>query len=453
MPAGAQQLWNNATGGTFTLSVTVNGQIETAGPLAFNVTAPEFQAALDALPGVQASVTGAGTAADPWLLSGVSGLTVNDQGLAGGSGTVGALASGEERLWNTAGGGTFTITATVNGTAETTGALAYNATAGTLQTALNTLAGVQATVTGAGTSANPWVITGTGVSNLATNDAGLSFQSTQQAEPTGALELFNSASGGTFTISAVKGGTTQVTSPLDFNTSADQVQAALDALAGVKTTVTGGGTATDPWIITGTGFTSLTVNDSSVTTTIQAAPAGASALFNNATGGTFTISATTTGGTKTTASINYNATAADVQTALNKLTGVTTAVTGAGTAADPWIISGTGFTALSVTDTLTGTGAKSTLAAVAAGAQQLSKSSSTGAFTIQMTVNNVPRQANLPAGINAAGLQAALNAHGFQRLGDRDRAGHDRRPVVNQRLRGLNDHGGPVRPDRGQQHA
>ncbi len=257
VPAGAQQLWNNATGGTFTLSVNVSGQIETAGPLAYNVTAPQLQAALDALPGVQASVTGAGTAADPWLFSGVSGLTANDQGLVGGSGTVGAVATGEELLWNTASGGTFTITATENGTAETTGPVAYNAAAGALQTALNMLAGVQATVTGAGTAASPWVITGTGVSDLATNDAGLSFQSTQQAEPAGALQLFNSASGGTFTISAIKGGTTQVTSPLDFNTSAGQVQAALDALAGVQATVTGGGTAGDPWIITGTGFSSL----------------------------------------------------------------------------------------------------------------------------------------------------------------------------------------------------
>ena len=164
VPAGAQQLWNNATGGTFTLSVSVGGQIETAGPLAFNVTAPQLQAALDALPGVQASVTGAGTAADPWLFSGVSGLTANDQGLVGGSGTVGAVATGEELLWNTASGGTFTITATENGTAETTGPVAYNAAAGTLQTALNMLAGVQVTVTGAGTTASPWVITGTGVS-------------------------------------------------------------------------------------------------------------------------------------------------------------------------------------------------------------------------------------------------------------------------------------------------
>ncbi len=51
---------------------------------------------------------------------------------------------------------------------------------------------------------------------------------------------------------------------------------------------------------------------------------------------------------------------------------MTATVTGAGTAADPWIISGTGFTVTSVDDSsLTATGAKSTLAAVPSGAQQI----------------------------------------------------------------------------------
>ncbi len=453
VPALAQQLWNNATGGTFTLSVDVSGQIETAGPLAYNVTTPELQAALDALPGVHASVTGAGTAADPWLITGVSGITVSDQGLQAGSATVATVAAGEERLWNLADGGTFTITATAGGTAETTGSLAYNAGSGAVQTALNMLAGVQVTVTGAGTAGDPWVIIGTGVSNLATNDAGLSFQNTQQAEPTGAMELFNDATAGTFTISADVNGTTEVTDPLDFDTSSGQVQAALDALAGVHATVSGGGTASNPWIITGTGFSSLAVNDSSVTTTVQPAPAGAHELFNNATGGTFKISATTTGGTETTAAINYNATAATVQTALNNLMGVTTLVTGAGTAADPWIISGTGFTALSVTDALNGTSAKSTLTAVPAGAQQLSVSSSAGAFTIQMTVNNVSQQANLPAGIGAAGVQSALDAMGSSVSATVTGLGTTADPWLISGSGVSTITAAAVRPVRGQQHA
>ena len=141
VPTGAKQLWNNAAGGSFTLSVNVSGQIETAGPLGFNATAPELEAALDGLPGVQANVTGAGRSTDPWLISGVSGLTVNDEGLTGGSGFVAAVADGEELVSNTASGGTFKITAIVGGTAETTGTLAYNASASDVATALNKLAG------------------------------------------------------------------------------------------------------------------------------------------------------------------------------------------------------------------------------------------------------------------------------------------------------------------------
>ncbi len=410
VPAGAKQLWNNATGGSFTLSVNVGDQIETAGPLDFNATAPELEAALNALPGVQASVTGVGTSADPWLISGVSGLTPNDQGLTGGSGFVAAVADGEELVSNTASGGTFTITATLGDTPETTGALAFNASASAVATALNKLKGVQVTVTGAGTRANPWVISGTGVSNLATNDAGLTFQSTLQAEPTGAMELFNNATSGTFTISADVSGTIEVTGPLKYNASSDQVQAALDALAGVSATVSGGGTSSNPWIITGTGISKLSVNDSSVTPTINAAPAGAQELFNNATGGTFTISVKVNTTTETTAGINYNASASAVETALNKLMGVTATVTGSGTAADPWIISGSGFTVTSATDTLTPTGAASTLTAVPTGAQQLSVSSTSGAFTIQMTPNFVPEEATLPATATAAQLQTALDA-------------------------------------------
>ncbi len=392
--------------------MNVSGQIETAGPLDFNATAPELEAALDGLPGVQANVTGVGTAADPWLISGVSGLTVNDKGLTGGSGFVAVVADGEELVSNTASGGTFTITTTLSGTAETTGTLAYNASASDVATALNKLMGVQVTVSGAGTVANPWVITGTGVSNLATNDAGLTLQSTLQAEPAGAQELFNNATGGTFTISADVGGTIEVTAPLNYNVSSDQVQAALDALDGVSATVSGVGKSSNPWIITGTGFSTLSVNDSSVTATISAPPAGAQEVYNtDATGGTFTISVKVNTTTETTAGIAYNATASALATALNKLANVTATVTGAGSAADPWIISGTGFTVTSVDGTsLTGSGATSTLTAVPTGAQQLSTSSTSGAFTIQMTPNFVPREATLPAGTSASQLKAALDA-------------------------------------------
>ena len=79
-------------------------------------------------------------------------------------------------------------------------------------------------------------------------------------------------------------------------------------------------------------------------------------LWNTASSGTFTISASVNGGAaQTTAySLNWNATAAQVQNALNLLTGVSVSVTGLGTAANPWVIVGTSKVTLTANDSLTG---------------------------------------------------------------------------------------------------
>ena len=174
-PAGASLLWNSATGGTFTLSLTVNGQVVTTGPIAYNASAAGVQTALDNLAGVQAAVTGSGTQADPWLIggTGLSSFTTDDSLLTGGASTVQAVPAGAQWLWNHATGGQFTLSVIVNGQTETTAPIAYNASAAAIQAALNALTGVRATVTGLGTPADPWLITGTGVSGLTTGDSGL----------------------------------------------------------------------------------------------------------------------------------------------------------------------------------------------------------------------------------------------------------------------------------------
>ena len=84
-PAHAQLLWNTASGGTFTASVQVGITTETTGAISYNATAAAVAAALNALSGVSAVVTGGGTATDPWVISGLTtALTTNDSGLAGG---------------------------------------------------------------------------------------------------------------------------------------------------------------------------------------------------------------------------------------------------------------------------------------------------------------------------------------------------------------------------------
>ena len=83
-PAGSQQLSNNATGGTFTLTVTVNGTPETTAAINYDADAADLQAALDDLQGVSAQVVNAGP--DAWIISGAV-VAVTDS-LSGGHSTL-----------------------------------------------------------------------------------------------------------------------------------------------------------------------------------------------------------------------------------------------------------------------------------------------------------------------------------------------------------------------------
>ncbi|MGC1718966.1 MAG: hypothetical protein WA746_08265, partial [Isosphaeraceae bacterium] len=137
--AGTQAVWNNATGGSFTLSTTVNGQTVTTAPIAFNANAAVMQTALAPLLGGTLTVTGSGTQADPWLISatGLGPLTANDSQLTRGVTTLKPVPLGPQQVWTSATGGTFTLSAIVNGQIKTTGPIDYNASAAALQTALS----------------------------------------------------------------------------------------------------------------------------------------------------------------------------------------------------------------------------------------------------------------------------------------------------------------------------
>ncbi|HEV3312574.1 MAG TPA: hypothetical protein VG815_18835, partial [Chloroflexota bacterium] len=313
-------------------------------------------------------------------------------------------------LWNNASSGTFTISASVNGTTATTGSINQNASAAAVEAALNNLAGVQAIVTGSGTLANPWVIYGTGFATLSTDDTLLSGGSSTLEDGTG------SNNGNTLTSNAAQNAwdiTAQNQGTLNSNVSFTNVQNLLGSpgdtsddftfsdQASVSGMVAGGG-GTDTTTLdyskytsnvavnfgtgaaTGTGsainFNTLIgaagTNSAGVAATttlsgptaesvwdVTGADAGTLALtndvtqlWNNASGGTFTITAPVNGGASqtTASSLNWNATAAQVQAALNKLTGVSVTVTGVGTSANPWVIVGTSDVTLSTNDSLTG---------------------------------------------------------------------------------------------------
>ena len=254
-----------------------------------------------------------------------------------------------------ASGGTFTLT--VGG--QTTGAIAYNATAAVVDTAVTALSTVVAvTVTGSGTIASPWLITfddpvgpltitGSG-SSLTPADSLTVTETTAGANAVKEVTTVDrgGASGGTFTLTVAG----QTTSGIAFDANSATVDTAVQALSTVTaTTVTGAGTTGDPWIITfddPTGVLAVSGDGSSLTPsdtlTVTETTPGVNAIsevetvdVGAATGGTFTL---TVGG-QTTANIAYNASTSTVDSALVALsTVVAVTVTGTGTIADPWIV-------------------------------------------------------------------------------------------------------------------
>ena len=245
------QLTILATGGTFNVSVAPDSQgqnVETTTPLPWNITAAQLTAAMNLLPGVSVTVTGTGSYANPWVISGTgleNGLAPDSSLLTNGSATISTNTSAQAllQLWNNAGGGTFTLSVNPNNSGiETTGPLAWNATATEITSAMNSLAGVTVSVIGNGTATSPWQIAGDGIGGLSTDDSQLtaSAGSTSVGSQTNnssvtAEQLWTDAAGGTFTISVTTtAGKTETTAPIPWNATPSAVQSALNQLSGVN---------------------------------------------------------------------------------------------------------------------------------------------------------------------------------------------------------------------------
>src|SRR5262249_31984056 len=133
-------------------------------------------------------------------------------------------------------------------------------------------------------------------------------------------QIYHNGTSGTYTLT-FKG---QTTAPLEFHDSAARVQAGLDKI--------------DPTAVgTGTGRA-----DSPVTITPQTPGDNSVQLISeHGTSGSFTL----TFNGKTTGAIAYNATAQNVQDALNQIAApFQAAVTGTGTSSDPWVVTYTPIT-------------------------------------------------------------------------------------------------------------
>ena len=433
----ALELWNAAQTGTFTISVTpaAGGTTQTTTALDYNATAAQVQAALNTLTGVKVTVTGTGVSTTPWLIvgTGLAGIAIDNSELASGPATAwsATTAVGVLNLWNFANAGSFTLSIDLfGGQTATSSALAYNATAAQVQAALNALAGVTVVVTGSGTQSDPWVIVGTGLTGLSTNDSlwlafvpPLPTSSQLEFASVSATEIWTNASRGVFTISLPAGsGQTQTTPEISASASAQQIFSALSALDGVDiVAVTGTGSPANPWTILGNGLTGLTLDSSAlslgVTSWFNETATGVLDLWNNAAGGTFTITLTPPGGTtQTTAPLAWNASAAEVATAFNALTGVSVSVTGSGTSGTPWELFGTGLSGLSTDDTnLTpaagATTASSQNANDSVPSQELWNTAGAGTFTLSVVSSAGQTSTSAALAWNATpdAIAAALN--------------------------------------------
>ncbi len=287
---------------------------------------------------------------------------------------------------------------------QVTSPLGYNATAAQLAAALTEAGAAIASVTGAGTSADPWVVTFDAASGdvpeLVPDSADMingtvAVATTTQGDPvTQGGEVINSAviQGGAAVNEVItlynnamaergngspkfqivfddpETAVLDMSAPVDYNASAADIKTAIEALPYVQTvSVTGSGTAYDPWVVTFIDPGAINIQDlgkkdfeganfeealsSTSTTTQGSAVASAThheiqAFENRAVGGAFSI----TFGGATTLPLAYNASAEDVENALNALSsigGATPAhsvhVTGGGLADDartpvPWSI-------------------------------------------------------------------------------------------------------------------
>ncbi|WP_339730088.1 hypothetical protein [uncultured Gimesia sp.] len=173
-------------------------------------------------------------------------------------------------LGNAPSGGTFTLTYA----GQTTGNIAYNASAATVDSALETLSNIgSGDVTVTGSDGGPWTVEFTGalaaanVADLTADASGLTGTNEQQAV------TLNSATGGTFTL--IYAG--QTTGNIAYNASAATVETALEALSNIGSgNVSVAGSDGGPYTITfigtlgSTNVNLITLNGTNLTGTVAA---------------------------------------------------------------------------------------------------------------------------------------------------------------------------------------
>jgi hypothetical protein len=159
----------------------------------------------------------------------------------GGTFSISVSLANQFALTNNATGGTFTVTLSSDQFSFTSDPLPYNATSIQIQTALSR-PGWFVSVTGTGSTIDPWVIAADGLTGLTTDDSLL-------------------VSG----VSQVVGQPVWTTAPIAYNASPAVIQSALNALPGILADVSYLGTNSSVWYANIPGLESFTTDDSLLT--------------------------------------------------------------------------------------------------------------------------------------------------------------------------------------------
>lgn len=309
-----------AQGGTFTLTFGAN----TTTTIVYNASAATVQTALQALGSIgSGNATVTGSAGGPWTVDFTGTLAGAAQAFITGDASLvtGGTIIITEQLHGVAGVSAVDLITITNGVAGTfgvifsaveSGQVAYNASAATLQTALQATSSIgSGNMTVTGSAGGPWTTTAAGT--LANRNIG-------PLTPDGALLAASLVD--TVTLNAAFAGTFgltfngQETAQIAYNASAATVQSALRAVSTIGSpNATVSGSAGGPYTVT---------LDLPVAKMIGDIGGDASALTNsitdlitltNAVGGNFTLAYNG----QTTLPIAYNASAATVQTDLSQL--------------------------------------------------------------------------------------------------------------------------------------
>ncbi len=332
------------------LTLTYDGN--SAAPIAYDSTSVQVQTALETIAALTGKVSVTDGSPSGYVIEFIDALAGIDVDFV--SGVCGKNEKQTVGIPDTVDTGTFTLT--YDG--QTTAGLAYTATAADVKTALENLSNIDVddvAVTGGAGPTTDWVVEFKG--NLAHTDVALmtAVSSCGQNEKQ-TVSIPDTTDVGTFTLTYDG----QTTAPISQGASAATIQGVLEDLSNIEVgdvEVTGGPGPTDDWIVEFKANLGLT--DVPLMTAVSSCGQNEKQTVSidpTTTGGTFTL----TYDGQTTAGINHNASAGDVEDALELLSNIgagQVAVTGGPGPDTAWIVSFTGTLGLTDVVLMTGDGA------------------------------------------------------------------------------------------------